>query len=189
MFRFKIKHEEQEYKFKNIFRRNYLKDIPGFVGYGARSDAQTVLLPLFVFFLLKKYFQLGFISSGVGFFTALFTFMIGRTSDIQNKRKLIKLGSFLSSLSWIILLFAKNLWQLFIIATLAGISFTMVDVPFSALTYDKANKNKSVIEYLVFRELSLSIGRVLLLSLVLIFNSLSPGFVFGAIATLLHLTF
>jgi Na+/melibiose symporter-like transporter len=81
------------------------------------------------------------------------------------------------------------LWQLFIIATLAGISFTMVDVPFSALTYDKANKNKSVIEYLVFRELSLSIGRVLLLSLVLIFNSLSPGFVFGAIATLLHLTF
>jgi hypothetical protein len=88
-----------------------------------------------------------------------------------------------------ILLFAKNLWQLFIIATLAGISFTMVDVPFSALTYYKANKNKSVTEYLVFRELILSCGRIFLLSSVLVLNSLSSGFIFSAIATLLHLTF
>jgi MFS family permease len=186
---FKTKHEEQEYHIKNIFKRNYLRDIPAFIGYGARGDAQAVLLPLFVFFLLKKYLYLGFISSGVGFFTAIFTFMIGRTSDVHDKRKLIRLGTFLSALSWMILLFAKNLWQLFIIATLAGISFTMVDVPFSALTYYKANKNKSVTEYLVFRELILSCGRIFLLSSVLVLNSLSSGFIFSAIATLLHLTF
>ncbi|MFH0936095.1 MAG: MFS transporter [Candidatus Woesearchaeota archaeon] len=189
IFMIKVKHEKQEYHIKNIFKKNNLADVPGFIGYGARGDSQTVLLPLFAFFLLKKYLQLGFISSGVGFFTALFAFVIGRTSDIQDKRKLIRLGSFLAALSWIILLFAKNLWQLFIIATLAGISYTMIDVPFSALTYDKANKNKSAIEYLVFREICLSCGRILLLSLVLIFDDLSSGFVFSAIGTLLHLTF
>ena len=189
IFRLKIIKEEQSYNIRNIFKKNNLRDIPAFIGYGARSNAQAVLLPIFVFFLLKKYLYLGFVSSGVGFFTALFTFMIGRTSDVHDKRKLIRLGTFLSALSWIILLFAKNLWQLFIIATLAGISFTMVDVPFSALTYDKANKSKSVVEYLVFKELIVSCGMIILLSSVLILNSLSSGFVFSAIVTLLHLTF
>ena len=120
--------------------------------------------------------------------TVIFTYIIGRSSDSFNKKTLIRAGSILVALCWFIFLFAKSAVQLFATVIFFGISFTMVDVPFSAMTYNKANKS-NVIEYLVFREISLCIGRILLFVTVLLTAKLTSGFIFSGITSLFYMLF
>ena len=66
-------------------------------------------------------------------------------------------------------------------AAFSNVSAIGLNVPYNALMYNKCKKS---VEYLVFREMGLSLGRILVLSLVLITGSLLSSFVYASIASL-----
>ena len=138
-----------------------MKNIIAFIGYGIHTMAGGVLWPLFIFFILNTYTSLGFMGSLAGAGTAFVTFIVGKMSDRYNKRHFLKVGSSLYSISWFFRHFVQTVGQVFGVTMFASMVFTMVEVPSHALIYEEFQEN--LMEKLVFREMALCVGRILVL--------------------------
>ena len=171
------KHVKYKFDIKKVFLRKNFKDSWGFISYGIEGISVAIFLPLFVFLILNDYVSLGIVSSIMGFTSVILIPIMGILSDKVGKKPLIKIGALLNFFGWIIVSFVKNFWQIIIVSGFGRLVFIMVDLPFSSFVYDKANKNKNkVVEYLVFREIILFIGRgVILLSVILFVNLFNLG--------------
>jgi len=181
----------KDIKRKSNFDYNFLKhvnfrDMISFIGVGVRGIVSVVFWPIFVFMILGAYLKVGSLITVVGLITAIFSFIVGRLSDTTfRKRKLIKIGSVSHSLVWFVKIFIVSQFQLVAVAFLDGISMIIMELPFSAITYNKAGKKDG--SYFVFREISLCIGRALVLLLVLFTGSLISSFGFAGIASLAYM--
>ena len=148
--------------------------------------AALVFWPIFIFIILGAYLKVGSLITVVGLLTAVVSFIVGRLSDTTfKKRKLIKVGSIFHSLVWFGKIFIVSQFQLVAVAFLDGISMIIMELPFTALVYNKAGKKDG--SYFVFREISLCIGRVLALLVVLLTGSLIASFGFAGIASLAYM--
>ena len=130
---------------------------------------------------------MGIIFSIAGLLTAIFSIYVGKLADVFRKKTLIKIGSFFDSITWFFRTFAKTGLQIFAFTAISDLFYILVDVPFSASAYDKASKS-NLVEYLVFREMMLCIGRVLIL-VVVVLVSLNAGIFASGIGLLLHMFF
>ena len=77
---------------------------------------------------------------------------------------------------------------MFIIDSFYGISKTLINIPFDALSYDKANKS-NIVKFIMFREIIIQSGRVILFLIMAIIATLIIGFFFGGAASLLYWLF
>lgn len=120
-------------------------------------------------------------------FSLVFVFIIGRFSDI--KRELVlKVGALFNAIIWGIKTIITTSFQVFIIDSFYGMTKTMISIPFDASSYDKANKS-NVVEFIMFREIVIQIGRVTLFILMLLVSNLMIGFLFSGSASLFYLFF
>ncbi len=179
-------YEPYKFSFKHVFNKSHFKDMLAFIGFGARNSGINVIWPIFIFLILNQYLSIGLVFSVAGFFVAIFTFLSGKLADLVNKMILIRISSIIELVIWIFKAFVTNFWQIFILTILGSIFFRTTDVPFTARTYDKANKGNRV-EYLIFRESSINIGRILVLLIAMI--SLKIGILSTALGILLHIFF
>jgi len=181
----------RDIKRKSNFDYNFLKhlnfkDMVSFIGAGVRGIVSLVFWPIFIFIILGAYLKVGSLITVVGLVTAIFSFIVGKLSDTTfKKRKLIKIGSIFHSIVWFLKISIITQFQLVGIALLDGISMIIMELPFSAIVYNKAGKIDG--SYFVFREISLCIGRVLVLLLVLLTGSLIASFGFAGIASLAYM--
>lgn len=188
-------YKKTPFDWSNIFRKKYLKDGISYTIYGARAMISGLCWVLFIFLILKQYLSLGTVASASSIFMVFFIYLIGRYSDKLKKSSLIQLGCLGSSLIWIIRLFVKDILQIFGVSILGDIAWSLIDVPYTARVYNKAIKSKSLVEYFVFREIALSLGRILvlvallLLSFKLSFTVLAVSFIIAAILNLLQMFF
>ena len=70
----------------------------------------------------------------------------------------------------------------------SGLSFVLADIPFSSMFYDKMNRRNKV-EYVIFREIGFSLGKIVVLLAVLFTESLVAGFFVASIGSLAYLAF
>ena len=181
-------HEEVEFKFKDLLHVGDFRSFLGFVGIGIRLTVLTVFWPIFVFLNLSAYLSLGIIFTGSGLLSSLFTFFIGRMSDKQDKRKLLRIGAFIHSITFFFRGFVHSFVGLFFVDIMGSLSGILADVPTTALFYDRANKSNRP-EYVIYREVGLSAGRIILLLVVLITGNLVGGFVLGGLGSLLWMLY
>ncbi|MEK6852303.1 MAG: hypothetical protein AABX59_00335, partial [Nanoarchaeota archaeon] len=99
----------------------------------------------------------------------------------------IKYGALLNSVFWLVRGFTKTVTQVYGATILAGI-LSLTLLPMDAVTYDKANAGRRA-EYIVFREIFLSVGRIILLLVFFLTTSFLTSFVFTGLAELLYLLF
>ncbi len=170
------------------------KDALAFIGYGVKYTAHGIFWPVFIFLMIGNYLKLGGIISCAALFTAFFSWFIGRYSDINSKSEMLKSGSLIESIIWIVRIFARTFKHFLGLSILGMMSFTMIDIPFMAKVYNKAQKR--LLEYFVFREVYLCIGRILVLAIVLFIAVFLPaelalmiGFGIAALASFLHMYF
>ena len=174
-----------KFKLKNVFLKKHTREMINLWSYGIEGIGITIFWPLFVFLILKEYFALGIVSSIMGVISALFIPIVGGLNDKFGNKSLIRLGGVFSSFSWIIVSFVKTFWQIVFITGFSRLAFIMIDLPFSSFIYDKANRVKDkMVEYLVFREMMLFIGRAVILLSVIVFVNLfnldfKDGLIFG----------
>lgn len=176
-----------EVRFRHIFTRKNIRNFITFTGHGAQSMAESVLWPLFIFVILKTYTNLGLLGSAMSAVMALVTYLVGKASDKYNRRSILYTGGIVYSLTWLVRTLFSSLGFIFGISIFAGFANTFVNTPMHTLTYDKAEKN--TIETLVFRELALCLGRILILLIVIFTGSFLSGFIFSAIGGLGYLFF
>ncbi len=174
--------------FKNIFSKIKLKEAIAFIGNGMEGIAATVLWPLFIFIIIKKYFLMGSLASIVAIFMIIFTVGVGKLTDGIKKRKIMKIGIIISTFTWLIRIFVKTISQVFTVTSIGAAGSTLTNIPFSAITYDKIKKN-NLIEFLVLREIFLCFGRILVLTAMYFTSKWFVGFFMAGIGSLLHLLF
>jgi len=180
-------HEKSSFSLKYIFKKEHFKDAAAYTARGAELIAASVVWPIFIFSILKGYFSLGLVVTITGLFTSLLSVYIGKLSDKIGKRKFIRLGTLLDSSTWLIRGFSATVFQVYLINIATGLT-SIFFLPFDALTYSKANRGKRV-EYLVFREIFLGLGRVVILLVFLLTSSYFATFVVTGLAEFLFLLF
>lgn len=181
-------HEETKFYFKHIFQKSYLKDTLIFAGLGARIMTVTLFWPLFIYAILKGYLGIGILVTGSSLLIALFSLYVGKLADTKKRKSILKFGALLHSLFWAIRWMASSFYQIFIVELVSGLSFVLADIPFSSMFYDKMNK-KNKAEYVTFREIGFSLGKIIVLLAVLFTESFVVGFFVASLGSLAYLGF
>ncbi len=183
-------YEPITFSFKGFFKGQKLKDSLGFVGHGIEYGINAVIWPLFIFLFIfgQKYTSLGLASSLSFFFSIIFVFLIGRFADVY-RRVLLKIGSVVNAIVWIIRSFVVTPIQVFIVDSFYGVSKTSMDIPFNALCYDKANKS-NILKFITIREMVHHGARSLFFFAMIFITDLVSIFRFGgSLSSLLRLFF
>ena len=170
------------FSFTSVMDKRHWKDSLFFVSRGTHIIAEGVLWPLFIFFILGSYFSMGIVGSLMSLSSVILLWGIGKYSDHTDRRRIIRWTSVFDSLIWIGMSFINTTMQVFGITILSSLVRAAHESPTGALEYDKAQGQ--VVSYFVNREIFICLGRILLLTIVIITNSITGGFLFQAVANL-----
>lgn len=160
---------------------------------GAEDTVGVVIWPIFIFVLLQgDYFKVGALSSFIVGVTVLLQYMFGhyldRIGEKGKKHEMLKIGSILYALGWILKIFVLTAFQVFIAGLYHKITKVMTDTSYDAIFYElAADQGHYVDEFTVLGEMALQIGKIIALSTVailVVLVSLKWTFIIGAIASL-----
>ena len=188
LFFSKDNHVKYSFSVKKVFNKDQWKNSLFFVSQGTEFMANGVLWPLFIFIILGSYLSLGIIGSILAGLTILISWTFGKFSDNTDKHKLITISSSFESLSWFLRSLVITPVQVFAATIFGAITNGARAIPVGALVYDKATK-EDVLGYFVNREIFICLGRILILSLVLMLGSLKSGLIFQGFSSLAALLF
>ena len=177
-------------KVKNIFRRENFDNSPRYFLQGLRHLVGGIFWPIFIFYFVKEYFSLGAIIAGATLFSSFAIWVIGDHVNRFNRKLLTDFGGMVHGVISFIKVFISSFGQLFFVAVASHITYGVTEIAVNSLSYDQANKTKSM-EFFIFREFMLSIGRVSLLVIILfsglsLISSLKLGFIILGATSLLQ---
>lgn len=179
---FFTKDVREDYKLSwKFLKKGSFKDFVSYTGVGAKGIVAGVFFPIFVYSILGLYAVMGSLFTLLGVVNLGVIYIVSKLTDVFSKRKLIRWFAIFNSIIWIVKIFVKTKLELIGVAVLSGSSDLAVNLPYTAIVYDKCNKN---VDYLIFREMGLSVGRIIVLLLVLVTGSILSSFLYASIAGL-----
>lgn len=160
-----------------------------YVGDTMGATIYSIVIPLWLFLILKKELALGEFFSLSMVIVAVINLFVGRWTDIKGKKGLIIYGSILQVLVWFGRMFTRGVSVLFILDIADRITGGMVGIPLSVLSYEKALEDHSTGRAILFRESAVTIGGILtcILFMVWVWLGLELQWIFaiGALSSLL----
>lgn len=174
---------------KDLIKPENRKDVIGRFGY-AEQLITAVVWPIFIFSVIPKFNQLGFIVSVTVFLTSVVMIIMGRLTDTRDRNKLMRVGIVFTFLSYPSRLAFSGFFGVLFNNTFYSISRSIFGIPYIASIYDKA-KSGSVMRTLIYHEMALALGKAIAafaaLGLIILFP---PGwsaiFIAGAVFSLLY---
>ena len=174
---------------KNFFAKKNRKEVIAFASDGAETATVIVIWPIFIFQLLQgDYLKIGALSTFIIAFSIILQLALGKRLDkTARKEKVLKFGTVLSSVSWIIKIFIETTLQIFIIGAFHNLMRIFTRIPFDTLSYEiAADKGHFVDEFTVLREIAINLGRVFSLvaaAIIAIYLPIQYLFILAAIAS------
>ena len=187
LFLSKENYIKYNFHFRSLFDRNHWQYPLVFMARGMRTMANGVIWPLFIFVILNDYLSLGFVGFLLSGLSAVLVFIMGKFSDHTSKRKIILWTTGFESVSWFLRAFVSTVGQVMGITVFGGITYGAMESPLGALEYDSANG--TIAPYFVGREMYICLGRILLLTFILMIDNLAGGFILNGFVNLLVLLF
>ena len=174
---------------KEFFSQKRRRTVLAFMNDGAENAFTIIIWPIFIFELLNgDYFEAGLITSLVVVVTVVLQLIVGKNLDLKDKKNILKHGTWFYSIGWIIKIFISSAFHIFIVSTYHNLTRIFTRTPFDSLIYEKAaDQGHFVDEFTVIHEISIGMGRIVILTIVLILLtqvSLNWTFVLAALATL-----
>ena len=176
--------------FKELLHKKNRALFLGYLGDGAQTGVTAVVWPIFIFLLLKGEFLIvGVVSSITILLIMAIRFFVGDLLDRWNKKRVLTIGLILNTTGWIIKLFIETGFQVFLFDTYHKMGRAVNRLSIDATTYDQASDNGHYVdEFTVLKEISVNIGKILMLvtiAVVVLFFNLKVAFVLAALASLL----
>lgn len=189
LFLFLSKEDYVKYHFsiRSLLDKRHWQNSLFFTAKGVRAVAAGVIWPLFIFAILNDYLTLGLVGFLLSGLSAVVVLVVGRYSDHISKRKIIRWIAGFESLSWFLRALVTTVAHVFGVTILGALTFGIMRAPVGALEYNKAHQHAAA--YFVSREVFICLGRVLLLTFVLMVDSLAGGLIFNGFANLAILLF
>lgn len=182
-----------QFSYKDAFRRLVRSDnrrrLFAYIGYGEELVA-GLLWPIFIFLVIKDYISVGFLISASIFLATILTLYIGRVTDVEGRREVLKIGVIFTFFTWLMRILVTSGIGVFVVDSFYRISRRTLGVPLAAITYERAKKT-SVMKSIIFFQMALVLGKLLISVLALIILFLFPNswiviFVLAGIMTLLY---
>jgi MFS family permease len=160
-----------------------------YMGFGEEHLA-GYLWPIFIFLVIKEYASIGFLVSASVFVATILTLYIGRVTDGESRREVLKIGVIFTFFTWLMRILVVSGVGVFMSDSLYRISRRAVGVPLAAITYEEA-KRTSVMNSIIFLQMALVLGKLIVSVLALVVLYFFPGswlaiFILGAAMTLLY---
>jgi MFS family permease len=141
------------------------------------EEAEAIILPIVIFITIKSVISIGVVNTLTPIGGILFTFLVGKLSDNQNKQKLMRLGAFIMILCWLVRFIFPNAMIFYIVSIIVGFVEALVLIPFSSIIYSYAKKENPV-EFLLFRESAVALSRVFVyLSAIILADRIISSFI------------
>jgi len=159
----KEKYEKQEYSIKRVLKKFisplYRNDVIANLGTGEDVIAQSIW-PIFLLTIFTNYEDIGILTTISLFIAFIMIIFVGKLANKPTRTRLIKTTTAIVSLAWFARIFSFNWLSLFASDSLYKTSKRTLDVPVQALVYSRPNR-KRLLNYLIFREMALSLGKTL----------------------------
>jgi len=190
----KIVADEPKYfeAYKYLFSKKNRISFFGYLGYGEEIIAMVVW-PIFIAIIVVDLLSVGALVAGAMLVTLFVTLFIGKKSDSFDKQKILRFGSIAYAFVSFARLIAGSAFGIFIVDMFSRVTKNIIVVPLEAITYERAKK-KSIMDFIVFYELSLVFGK--LITLILMFTLLffvpdplafQTVFIFGGLMSFLYM--
>ncbi len=164
-------HYSYSYKegFQKLFDKKNFKTSLAFFFEGIEYGTVVFIFPLFIYFTIKKFDTIGFITSLSLIITLIFTYLIGWFNDKKGSKKLLPYTSVIHGFAWLLLNFIKTPLQFFFLASLHKLAETANHIPFISTYYHRAQtQGENIDEYIISHELAHNLGRVFLFFIIII---------------------
>lgn len=175
LFKSRENHVRYHFSFRSVLNKEHWRDSLFFVSRGTYTITEGVIWPLFVFVILGSYIALGAMGSLLSAISILLLWAVGKYSDHGpvDKRKIMRFTTIFDSIAWLLRSMVTTVGGVFATTALGAFTFGIRESPLGALEYDKARGEAA--PYFVSREIFICLGRILILTLVLLTDSLSGG--------------
>ncbi|EKD24020.1 MAG: hypothetical protein ACD_81C00126G0003 [uncultured bacterium] len=161
-----------------------------FMADGAEEVVGFIVWPIVIYQLLQgDILKVGVISTLIVAATVLAELVVGKYSDDKKMEKqLLKYGSILAAIGWILKIFIVTALQIFVVDAYHKLTKIMMKIPFVAMTYERvADRGHYIDEYTVLYEMAINMGRVIMIAVIIAMAFVMPlqwTFIFGAIASI-----
>ena len=179
LFLSKDKHIRYHFSLRKIFIRKHWENSVFFISRGSRVMVGGVIWPLFIFSILGDYFSLGIVGSVTAGVSAILIWVMGEYCDHASKRRIIRWTVGFESLSWFIRAAVTTVTGVFGATIFGSVVHGLIESPMGALEYNIIKGNMAY--YFVSREVFINIGRILLIAVVLVSDSLMGGMIFNGV--------
>ena len=150
---------------------------------GSWIIATGVLWPLFIFLQLGSYLALGVIGTLMSLITVFLDLDMGKKSDQIGKHKIVHFSAVPEAIVWIFRGFFASLGGIVGMSIFQSLTSSSLMAPLLAIEYNKAKKTGTVLEYYIWRQLFIGLGRALILGFTLIVGSFVASFAFVGLGT------
>lgn len=163
-----------EDSWKRLWKPENRRKLISYMGFG-EEFVVMIIWPLFMYSVVKEYFNIGAIVSVATLATILVAVAVGKLTDTSGRRRVLRLGVVFTALSWLMRLVSGGLGGVFLADTLYRSARTAVGIPLIASTYDSARRY-SVTKTAIFLESSVVAGKLLAaLCCLIIVTFFAPG--------------
>ncbi len=163
LLRIKEVHSRVQFRYRQVFRRmvdkEHRRSFFAYLGFGEELIVLTIW-PVFIYLVIGDYLEVGSLAAVATFATSIVVLLLGKFSDSYKRVSLLKFGSVLYFITWLIRGLARNAWQVVSLDTGSRIAKEMLFIPLQSITYTRARQTE-VLTHAVFFEQSLSVGKVL----------------------------
>ena len=157
------KFKEFSKKHKGFFFATIVDNIKG--------EIEGNIWPIFVFLVLQNLISIGWVSFLITAGTMIFTFFLGKHFDKKSRYLMMRIGAVLYATIWIVRGFIDSSIFIYASSLLVGFFGLMLSVPFTAIFYKKIDEEKDSDSFIVLSEIPNFIGRAVLWSSAIIFQS------------------
>lgn len=178
-------HEPFRCRFKDIQRipRRFTVKM---LAFGATNIVELVFWPVFLFSVVNIYTSFGLIFLIAEFGAFVSAVWLGSIEDRKKLLKILRIGGILCAIIWLSRIFFTGAVILAAITIIGAFLHNLVEIPFNTLEYDKYVRKRYLAEFVVFRGILESLGRIILLGVLAIFMHYNAAFITSAI---MYLTF
>jgi len=158
---------------------------------GIFAMCAALVFPFYAYLQTTSFQSTGFITAAMGGGIIVSAAIAGKLSDRLGKHKTMRLSAIFITGVWIAAIFFQSVTALYIFSVLIGLGTVLLNMSIFSIFCNKIRKKKNVLaEHVVFREFGLTIGRVVIFLVMLIFLPYAFKLAFGlAAASALYFVF
>ncbi|NIO20681.1 MAG: hypothetical protein GTN76_08070 [Candidatus Aenigmarchaeota archaeon] len=176
-----------QFKMKDLNFRLGSRFNTGFFAQGLLIMGEFLIWPFYTYLTFNNLVSTGIVASLTALGIAFFILLIGRFADRISRSKMLRAGVVGCFFVWVLRYFAATGLEFFILSFLGGIFIVLVRIPIFSSFSDNA-KERNILNDVSIREISLSVGRVLIISLMAFtFVGLQLGLILIGLSSLLLL--